>query len=528
MKREVYKAKKSLTGFQKAPSRSNGSQQVINAAAGFATSLTQIGEAVINLNDTINTQEATGDAIKSAQYMTNYQDSELAYEQYSTDLMTGGNIFASAKAYADSIDSTGELSNKISSIYSRQNLNSFMSNARTKIMANAKLRAEDPGLHNLQANGIDGEMGPERFEESVEAHVKNGGTSTGASVLTKGEAQTIINTMKTGSSAQAQMLINQYFQGDSPYKQNIVNDLVRHGLGSEYAVMSYLPQHIMNTFIAGNRLTDEEWTAWKNANPNLLKENTKANIANDIATDATFIKFMDAYTGGSKEKSEQIASDMQRMVFNTVRHLMYSGTMNQSDAQDYVIGSLKDSFHMVNTDQVKVIMPKSQIEDFSKIEARLESITGNPYVLDNLLKNYDVEMLTSQQLEGMGIFTDEDNVTMYRRIIEEEGVWVSSDDGEGFMLMVNFPGAATQEPVATSNGEPLVISIEDTKKLYNFDGSKLSGTFLENGQVFSTSFWRRLNGKDGAFSSEYYRMESLNQETDKEMTTKEKVFKAGD
>ena len=333
--------------------------------------------------------------------------------------------------------------------------------------------------------------------------------------------------IKSGSPAEAQSIINQYFQADSPYKQNIINDLIRHGLGSEYGVMSYLPQHVMNSFISGNRLDEKEWREWKKANPNLI-DISNENILDGIAIDTRFSNFMEGYTGGVNEKTEALAPGMQKMITGAVKYLMYSGTMNQNDAQDYVLSALEDSFHVVNDDDIKLIMPKSEVQDIDVLKSRLQSIIGNGSVLNNLLENYDVEILTSQQLEYLGIFSEEDNKTMYRRIIQEGGRWVQSDDGEGFMLVVDFPNAGAQEPIATKNGEPLVITFEDAKKLYNFDGSILSGTFLENGDVFSSSFWRRMNGKDGAFSSEYYRMESLNQETDKEITSKEKIFKPGD
>jgi len=466
MKREIYKSKESLIGHQKAPNKSASAVSVIASAATFAKTMTDIGEALVNINDTVNSQKAAGDAIKMSMFENKSQDIQLNYNAYENAFITGGDYRAEAKKYALSIDPTGNLGAKISGIMNPKNLSNFMKNSHDKILTNNNLRAKDPALHAMVASGITGGYSPERTQLLIDFQVQNNIKPEDASVLSKSEADSIIRTVKGNDSAKATAALLSYFE-DGPYKNNIVTDLTRHGLGTEYAVFANLPPDLQKSFLLGQALTDEDYTNWGKANPGLNVDATKNNLATALVDSKTLKNFMSAYTGNRPDKSAVLSPGMQKAILNTAMYHVFSGNYDQGDAVEFIEKAFEEAYHFSDDSDVytQIVIPKSDGLDSDRIFKNLGSFFISEKNVTDFMNDpeHDVVPFTSVQLENLGIFDDkgENYKLINMRVIQDAGTWVNSDDGKGAMLMIRLDQVGTSVPVLNSKGTPVIWSFKD-------------------------------------------------------------------
>jgi len=449
MKREIYKAQKGLTGKIQ-PINSTAGLQVIKAASSFANSITSLGESLLNINETINTQESIGKAVKSSYYvdMRTSQDMHLAHEAYNTSRLNNTNHRDAAVNLANVIDSTGNLASTISNL-SNANQDLWVKNSMTEINRNNADRLKDPGLYAARIAGVTGPDTPERRAAMLKAQE---GTSNPV-LYTNVEAAAIVEIIQGTDTDLAAATLNQILEDPD---RDIVHRQIFETLAGGYKFAGNIADIHKTAFFQGMQMDNDAYNEWyKNTQDS---ETFKINdIKAAIFSDPDIQDFIQSITGGFYKKDQllrpQIMDAFQRM---TMHFVTQRKTPNEAKAM--AIEIITSGFDVVNEDTVKAIFPKSENIDVNSTVKILNNIIKEPVLLERLFENYNIITPSSAML---GDLTGGSERIMKEFVADNGYVVNANATTDGYMIMVDYPERGVIEPLINEDGEIVIMPHED-------------------------------------------------------------------
>jgi len=457
MKRELYKRQINLQGSIRAPSNTSAGMQVLKASVGFADTITSIGESLVNLNQIINTQQGVGEAVQSSHYLTaqKSQDITLAHEAYNTSILDQENMRESALNLANTIDPTGNLSNRISDL-SVDNQIAWASKSVTEINKNNAQRASDPGLYAMKIANVAGPDSSDRRDAMIKAQtgVKN------PVLFSKTEITSMQDTIKGTDTDKAFQMLEGILNGenvDLVTRQLFAKDSDGQGLPTLYKFVTNVEPIHRTAFLKGMQYSKDDYKEYNESQGTLV--DTFSDIKGAISGDGEINTFIQSITGNHGRKDIELRPGIIDG-FQRITMYQISRGKTLSEAKEAAFDIVTSGFDQVNEATVRAVFPKTEDIDVPTTVKQLSNIIEDPVMLNRAFEIYNVRTPGSNVIgDAIG-----GGPRIFREFVQENGYMVNANDTtEGYMIMVDYPLRLVSEPLTNEDGEIIIIKHNELK-----------------------------------------------------------------